>query len=104
MDVLLYLIMCAMMGVGVRIAVNEQNKKRKKDMEEAMRAALGRPPDALPPDREKQPAVETCANCGVQIGQLETPFVWKDKIVCAACHRRLATANLPQPIPPAPRK
>ena len=31
-----------------------------------------------------------CANCGQVIGRLETPHVWREQIVCEACHRRLS--------------
>jgi len=67
-------------------------------------AAMGHPPAGHPADQEKPQAVERCANCGAKIGPQETPFVLNNNVVCAACHRRLATANLPEPIPPAPSK
>ena len=34
-------------------------------------------------------AGETCANCGRQIGKLETPMVWKQHVVCQACRKLL---------------
>jgi hypothetical protein len=34
-------------------------------------------------------ALDTCENCGRVIGKLETPVVWKDHIVCAACYKVL---------------
>ncbi len=34
-------------------------------------------------------AGEICANCGRQIGKLETPMVWKQDVVCQACHKLL---------------
>jgi hypothetical protein len=51
---------------------------------------------------------DACANCGVQIGKLETPYIWGDSIVCGACIIRLnAAANIaaaspefnPEPVP-----
>lgn len=38
---------------------------------------------------------ETCANCGRVIGKLESPFLWRESIVCQECHGRL---SLPQPV------
>lgn len=35
---------------------------------------------------------ETCANCGGAIGNLETPRVWNDHVVCVACHEKLVPA------------
>ena len=32
-----------------------------------------------------------CQNCPALIGPLETPCVWRDKIVCGACHAKLST-------------
>ena len=44
--------------------------------------------------------LETCANCGAQIGKLETPHLWREQIVCAPCCRRLVAANdLPNVMP-----
>jgi len=53
-----------------------------------------------------------CANCGRQIGGLETHMVYQDHCVCADCYQRLAnqdraagspgTANLPSVQPAAP--
>ena len=40
--------------------------------------------------------VETCTQCGGAIGEVGTPHVWRDRIVCAACHSRLR-AGRPQP-------
>jgi hypothetical protein len=34
-------------------------------------------------------AIETCANCGRTIGNLEQHFVWQDNIVCLECDARL---------------
>jgi hypothetical protein len=51
---------------------------------------------------------EQCGNCGQAIGKLETPRVWQDHVVCAACHAKLnagtTTATPPPvtPMPPAP--
>jgi len=33
--------------------------------------------------------METCENCGRTIGNLETPAVWRERVVCAECHQRL---------------
>lgn len=55
--------------------------------------------------------VETCTQCGGAIGEVGTPHVWKDRIVCAACHARLragreraasAAAGPAMPLVPAP--
>jgi hypothetical protein len=35
---------------------------------------------------------EACANCGRQIGKLETPCVWNDSIVCSKCRALLENA------------
>lgn len=40
--------------------------------------------------------VETCANCGEAIGKLEPAHVWREQVVCAACHARLSS---PPPVP-----
>lgn len=45
--------------------------------------------------------MERCANCGDKIGNLETPHVWKDKVVCKPCYVRLSDIN-PAPPEPAP--
>ena len=34
--------------------------------------------------------MEACENCGQPIGSLETPHVWNERVVCAACHQRLS--------------
>lgn len=49
---------------------------------------------------------DKCANCDQIIGNLETPYLWQEKIVCKKCHGKL-TANPvrviavppPQPVP-----
>jgi hypothetical protein len=33
--------------------------------------------------------MESCENCGAAIGNLETPGLWKDHVVCASCYARL---------------
>jgi hypothetical protein len=43
--------------------------------------------------------IEQCQNCGYKIGQLETPFLWSDAIVCRACYAKLASAAAPLPRP-----
>jgi len=42
--------------------------------------------------------VEECANCGRPIGRLETPHIFKNQVVCAACNERLSN---PPPVPRA---
>jgi hypothetical protein len=37
--------------------------------------------------------VEHCANCRALIGQLETPYLWGEHVVCGVCYRRLAAAT-----------
>jgi hypothetical protein len=34
-------------------------------------------------------AKETCLNCGCGIGDLETPFIWNERVVCRACYAKL---------------
>jgi hypothetical protein len=36
---------------------------------------------------------ETCQNCGREIGGLETPYVYREHVVCAACHGVLVSAE-----------
>ena len=36
------------------------------------------------------PQPEQCANCGRIIGQLETPMVWGNNVVCRQCHQLLS--------------
>jgi hypothetical protein len=48
-------------------------------------------------------AQEACENCGHAIGGLETPRVWQDHVVCAACHAKLTAGTgiaAPPPVPP----
>ena len=33
--------------------------------------------------------VDTCENCGREIGRLETPHIWNNAVVCAPCRERL---------------
>lgn len=47
-------------------------------------------------------SMDTCANCGGQIGKIETPFVFDDHVVCAACWKKLRdaqAASIPVAIP-----
>ncbi len=37
--------------------------------------------------------MEKCCNCGCEIGDLETPHIWGNAIVCAKCRQKLS-ANL----------
>ena len=50
-----------------------------------------RPADFPPrtPAGPRQTTLIHCANCGCGIGKLETPMVWRNNIVCAACHEKL---------------
>jgi hypothetical protein len=34
-----------------------------------------------------------CKNCGRLIGDLETPYVWRDSVVCATCFNRLSPSE-----------
>jgi rubredoxin len=36
---------------------------------------------------------EACANCGAKIGKLETPYLWKQHVVCEPCYERLSQAG-----------
>lgn len=38
-----------------------------------------------------------CANCEAPIGKLQTPYVWREQIICPDCYERLAQS------PPAAR-
>lgn len=42
---------------------------------------------------------EVCANCGRMIGKLETPYVWREKVVCEPCHKVLASGQSSPMIP-----
>ena len=35
-----------------------------------------------------------CANCGNLIGNLETPYLWGENVVCAGCYQRLAASTM----------
>jgi multidrug efflux pump subunit AcrB len=41
-------------------------------------------------------ALEKCTNCERTIGNLETPYLFKNEVVCKDCHGRLSQQNLPQ--------
>jgi uncharacterized membrane protein YidH (DUF202 family) len=45
---------------------------------------------------------EKCANCGRQIGELETPQIWRDNVVCSLCRIQLEAGAAPQASPPTP--
>lgn len=32
--------------------------------------------------------MEKCENCGCGIGELETPYLWNERVVCRTCHAR----------------
>jgi hypothetical protein len=38
--------------------------------------------------------MEQCANCGSTIGNLETPFIWKNAIICGPCHAKLSAPHV----------
>jgi len=42
--------------------------------------------------------LEACSNCCATIGKLETPMVWNDHVVCAACYERLRAAVPVSPV------
>ena len=42
---------------------------------------------------------EICANCGRQIGKLEAPMVWEDRVVCGECYGRLSGSATPARAP-----
>lgn len=45
--------------------------------------------------------MEACGNCGRAIGNLETPFLFREKVVCQECHKRLtASEPVTAPLPP----
>ena len=46
---------------------------------------------------------EKCANCGRQIGELETPQIWRDNVVCSLWRIQLEAGSPPpaSPRPPA---
>ncbi|MCL2645714.1 MAG: addiction module protein [Phycisphaerales bacterium] len=44
----------------------------------------------LAPEAVVTTVLKVCENCGQTIGKLETPNVWKEHIVCAACYKKLA--------------
>jgi DNA-directed RNA polymerase subunit RPC12/RpoP len=46
--------------------------------------------------------MRSCENCGVSIGDLEVPQLWRGRIVCAPCHLRLATSEQRHTPPPSP--
>ena len=52
-------------------------------------------PTAAQRDKEVAVATDKCENCGRSIGNLETPHVWQDHVVCADCIKRLETAKVP---------
>src|SRR5436190_4864289 len=38
--------------------------------------------------------MERCANCDREIGKLETPFLWLERVVCRHCHAVLSSPSL----------
>lgn len=36
---------------------------------------------------------ETCSNCQVTIGKLETAYIWQQNVVCSNCYRRLSVRS-----------
>ena len=45
---------------------------------------------------------EKCDNCGATIGRLETPMIWDEHVVCAACYKKLGEAARAAGAPHAP--
>ena len=45
--------------------------------------------------------MEKCDNCGAAIGDLETPHVWNNHVVCQTCHIKLNAGSAAVPLPPA---
>ncbi len=43
--------------------------------------------------------MEKCENCGKRIGELEAPSVWRHRVVCKSCHRKLSSEGQPPPVP-----
>ncbi len=43
--------------------------------------------------------IDTCANCGEKIGKLEAPNVWREQVVCAACHTKLTRVGPAHAVP-----
>lgn len=41
---------------------------------------------------------ETCSNCGLEIEEDDTPFVWKDRTVCGLCHEMLQAGQVDESI------
>ena len=39
------------------------------------------------------PQLEKCENCGGIIGAIESPMVWNERVVCAACFKRLSASD-----------
>jgi hypothetical protein len=52
-------------------------------------------PESTPsaPVPEGEPIL--CENCGRVVGKLETPSVWREKVVCFECHGRLSSQFRP---------
>ena len=46
---------------------------------------------------------ERCTNCDATIGNLETPFVWRENVVCDICFRRLNQHAAIKPVAEPPR-
>jgi hypothetical protein len=45
--------------------------------------------------------MEKCANCGRKIGELETPHLWRERVVCGQCVAIVRRAELDYASPPA---
>jgi hypothetical protein len=43
--------------------------------------------------------METCENCGRVIGNLESPHLWNENVVCAGCHVTLAGLSVKKALP-----
>lgn len=47
------------------------------------------------------PTREICARCGKTISSRQTPSVWRDNVVCAACHSKLRAIEPAAALTPA---
>jgi hypothetical protein len=47
--------------------------------------------------------MESCANCERKIGNLETPMLWRNSVVCTACYQVLQAQPAATVMPIAPQ-
>src|SRR6476646_1240103 len=52
--------------------------------------SAGAPGGAAGPASAEAAPAHTCANCAEPIGQLQKLNLWQNRVVCAACYRRLS--------------